>query len=158
MSGASPEGRGVPGAPRFPPGSRPRPGRRGERGLITLEWLLVVGAIAGLAASSVVIVQQVLDDHSEVPDDPLVRMLEADVAAAWVAADAQAAFDDNPGGYDTAVNQSFADRCDGVIADYDDVVAAGTAEWVSPAGQDGVPSTDDEPARCTVDPLQNLGA
>ncbi|MCY3618173.1 MAG: hypothetical protein OXH54_05820 [Acidimicrobiaceae bacterium] len=148
----------MPGTPRFPLGSRPRPGRSAERGLITLEWLLVVGAIAGLAASSVVIVQQVLDDHSEVPDDPLVRMLEADVAAAWVAAEAQEAFDTTPGGYDAAVNRSFVDRCDGVAADYGDVVAAGTAVWVSPAGPDGVPSSDDEPARCTVDPQPNLGA
>ena len=55
-----------------------------QRGLITLEWLLIVGAIAGLAATSVLTVQQVLDDTSEVPVDPLVRVLEADIAAAFV--------------------------------------------------------------------------
>ena len=65
------------------------PGRGGdERGLMTLEWLLIVGAIAGLAATSVLAVQRVLDDTSEVPVDPLVRVLEADIAAAFVAADA----------------------------------------------------------------------
>ena len=66
-----------------------------ERGVITLEWLLIVGAIAGLAATSVLAVQRVLDDTSEVPVDPLVRVLEADIAAAFVAADAQAAFDES---------------------------------------------------------------
>ena len=72
------------------------PGRRSdERGVMTLEWLLIVGAVAGLAASSVLAVQQVLDDTSEVPVDPLVRVLEADIAAAFVAADAQAAFDES---------------------------------------------------------------
>ena len=72
------------------------PGRRSdERGIITLEWLLIVGAVAGLAASSVLAVQRVLDDTSEVPVDPLVRVLEADIAAAFVTADAQAAFDES---------------------------------------------------------------
>ena len=67
-------------------------GRSGdERGVITLEWLLIVGAIAGLAATSVLAVQRVLDDTSEVPVDPLVRVLEADIAAAFVAADADTA-------------------------------------------------------------------
>ena len=61
-----------------------------QRGLITLEWLLIVAAVAGLAATSVLTVQQVLDDTSEVPVDPQVRVLEADIAAAFIAADATA--------------------------------------------------------------------
>ena len=61
-----------------------------QRGLMTLEWLLIVGAVAGLAATSVLAVQQVLDDTSEVPVDPQVRVLEADIAAAFIAADATA--------------------------------------------------------------------
>ena len=61
-----------------------------QRGLITLEWLLIVGAVAGLAATSVLAVQRVVDDTSEVPVDPLVRVLEADIAAAFIAADATA--------------------------------------------------------------------
>ena len=64
---------------------------RDERGIIALEWLLIVGAIAGLAASSVLIVQRVVDDTSEVPVDPLVLVLEADIAAAFVVADADTA-------------------------------------------------------------------
>ena len=66
-------------------------GRSGDqRGVISLEWLLIVGAVAGLAAMSVLAVQRVVDDTSEVPVDPLVRVLEADIAAAFVAADATA--------------------------------------------------------------------
>ena len=61
-----------------------------QRGSITLEWLLIVGAVAGLAATSVLAVQRVVDDTSEVPVDPLVRVLEADIAAAFIAADATA--------------------------------------------------------------------
>ena len=75
------------------------PGRGSDqRGLITLEWLLIVGAVAGLAATSVLAVQRVVDDTSEVPVDPLVRVLEADIAAAFIAADA-----------DTAVRASLSD-------------------------------------------------
>ena len=145
----------MPGAPRPPSGRRPRPGRRAERGLITLEWLLVVGAIAGLAASSVVIVQQVLDDHSEVPDDPLVRVLEADVAAAWVAAEALAAFGDTTVPYTDAV---FLARCNGVAGDFGDVLTA--VNWFGPTvGPDGTRGTaDDVPARCVAVPQPNLGA
>ena len=151
----------MPGAPRFRPGGRPRPGRRAERGLITLEWLLVVGAIAGLAASSVVIVQQVLDDHSEVPADPLVRMLEADVAAAWVAAEAQAAFDARaivP--YTPAVDDVFARTAATASRGTSAMSLAAALVWVQPyAGPDGVPgNADDVPARCTVAPQPNLGA
>ena len=62
-----------------------------DSGLVTLEWLLIVGVIAGLAASSALIVQRVLDDTAEVPADPAVRVLDADIAAAFVAREAEAA-------------------------------------------------------------------
>ena len=38
---------------------------RGERGLTTLEWLLIVAAIAGLAALAVVLVQTVVNETAE---------------------------------------------------------------------------------------------
>ena len=38
---------------------------RGEEGLTTLEWLLVVAAVAGLAAFAVVLVQDVVDSTAE---------------------------------------------------------------------------------------------
>lgn len=156
MSGAFPDGRSVPGAHRNPSRPRRQPlpqGRRAERGLITLEWLLIVGAVAGLAASSVLIVQRVVDDQSEVPDDPLVRMLEADIAAAAVAADAQAIFDDNPTAY---VHLHFANRCRGVGVDFRDVVD-GAPIWVGPAGPDLIQGNADDGTRCIVKPRRGLG-
>ena len=45
-------------------GSR-RPERRDDRGLTTLEWLLVVAAIAGLAALAVVLVSTVVSDTAD---------------------------------------------------------------------------------------------
>ena len=48
----------------------PKPRRRlfhrdDESGLTTLEWLLIVAAVAGLAALAVVLVQNVVDDTAE---------------------------------------------------------------------------------------------
>ena len=122
---------------------------------MTLEWLLIVGLMAGLAASTALIVQRVVDDTSEVPVDPLVRLIEADVEAAFVAADAQAAFDADPANYsDTA----FASRCNpGIANTYDEV---NSAAWTTPtAGSDGIAgNADDVAAECDVTPLANLGS
>ena len=38
---------------------------RNEKGLTTLEWLLIVAAVAGLAALAIVLVQGVVDDTAE---------------------------------------------------------------------------------------------
>ena len=131
-----------------------------QRGVITLEWLLIVGAVAGLAATSVLTVQRVLDDTSEVPVDPLVRVLEADIAAAFVTADAQSAFDESQ--LDPLlppyVDRGFSTRCEtGVNDAFSDVVAF--VVWTPPADPNSTPSdlTDDDPARCIVDPAPNLG-
>ena len=45
--------------------SRRLPQRRDDSGLTTLEWLLIVAAVAGLAALAVVLVQNVVSDTSE---------------------------------------------------------------------------------------------
>ena len=66
------------------------PGRRDERGVIALEWLLIVGAVAGLAATSVLTVQQVVDDAAEAPVEPAVRFLDAEIAATHIANEATA--------------------------------------------------------------------
>ena len=135
--------------------SRP-PGRGSDqRGLITLEWLLIVGAIAGLAATSVLTVQQVLDDTSEVPVDPLVRVIEADIAAAFVAADADTAAL-SPGYIPT----DFEQRCTtALLAAFGDVV--GRADWTQPVTIPAIlpdlPATLATGARCVVTPLAGLG-
>ena len=54
--------------PRPGPASRAHRRRacgRGEEGLTTLEWLLVVAAVAGLAALAVVLVNNIVDDTAE---------------------------------------------------------------------------------------------
>ena len=126
-----------------------------QRGLITLEWLLIVGAIAGLAATSVLAVQRVLDDTSEVPVDPLVRVLEADIAAAFVAAEADTAALSQP--YDPA---DFQQRCEAaLLAAFGDVV--GGTDWTPPVTIPAIlpdqPATLATGARCVVTPLAGLG-
>lgn len=147
------------------PGPGPGPTGRGDSGLMTLEWLLIVGAASGLAAFSVLAVQTVVDNASDVPDDPLVRVIEADIAAAAVAAQAQAEWDKaveagNLTLYTAALDTGFATRCNpGVAAAYTDVIAS--AQWFAP-DDPNTPNTpedpaDDRPARCSLVPRQNLG-
>lgn len=55
--------------------------RRGEQGLTTLEWLLVVAAIAGLAALAVVLVQNVVGGTAEQVASHSARQQAAELAA-----------------------------------------------------------------------------
>ena len=58
-----------------------RPNRRGDSGLTTLEWLLIVAAVAGLAALAVVLVQRVVGDTSEQIAGGSARKTAAQIAA-----------------------------------------------------------------------------
>ena len=58
-----------------------RPRSRNESGLTTLEWLLIVAAVAGLAALAVVLVQNVVDDTAEQIAGNNARITAAQVAA-----------------------------------------------------------------------------
>ena len=144
-------------------------GRSGdERGVITLEWLLIVGAIAGLAATSVLAVQRVLDDTSEVPVDPLVRVLEADIAAAFIAAEATAwraaiTDPDDANLLDPTDYASFESRClRDLVVTFGDVVSHAQFEppteypWGDPALNED-PLAFEDPARCTVYLRAGLG-
>ena len=66
-----------------------RNSRRNDRGLTTLEWLLIVAAVAGLAALAVVLVQNVVDDTAEQISGSSARLTAATVAAAEITSDAQ---------------------------------------------------------------------
>ena len=57
------------------------PQRRDDSGLTTLEWLLIVAAVAGLAALAVVLVQNVVSDTSEQIAGNSARMTSARVQA-----------------------------------------------------------------------------
>ena len=63
-------------------GSRPV---RGDAGLTTLEWLLVVAAVAGLAALAVVLVQNVVGGTAEQIDSNEARQTAADLAVTSLA-------------------------------------------------------------------------
>ncbi|MXW95616.1 MAG: hypothetical protein F4110_07805 [Acidimicrobiaceae bacterium] len=66
----------------------PPPRRRDDSGLTTLEWLLIVAAVAGLAALAVVLVQNVVSDTSEQIEGSSARETAAQVAAAAIVAEA----------------------------------------------------------------------
>ena len=73
-----------------------QPSRRNSRGLTTLEWLLIVAAVAGLAALAVVLVQNVVDDTAEQISGSSARLTAARVAAQEISADwTNAAGDDD---------------------------------------------------------------
>lgn len=127
-----------------PAGARPGGSRSCERGLITLEWLLIVAAISGLAAFTVLIVQRMVDSAADIPDDPATRLIDADVAAAMIAAEATATRLDPD-----YVESVFGARCDDLETSFADVVDNTT--W-APATITGSPPEVDEPAKCEVTP------
>ena len=57
-----------------------RPAGAGEEGLTTLEWLLVVAAVAGLAALAVVVVNNVVADTAEGLSQTNSRQVAYDLA------------------------------------------------------------------------------
>lgn len=61
---------------------------RPDRGLTTLEWLLIVAAVAGLAALAVVLVQNVVDETAEQIAGGSARITAAQVAAKAITDDA----------------------------------------------------------------------
>ena len=143
-----------------PAGPRPAPAAgacRDEHGLISLEWLLVVAAIAGLAGMSVVTVQRVVDDTSEVPPDPAVRFIDAEIAAAFLAEEANE--EALTGSYTTVTDAAFDNRCQvGLRREFDDVVHL--AQWTTPVTRpplDPVPARLDVPAICALTPELGLG-
>ena len=68
----------------------------GDRGLTTLEWLLIVAAVAGIAALAVVLVQNVVSDTSEQIAGNNARKVAAQLAGEEIAADAKRLKDSQP--------------------------------------------------------------
>lgn len=98
---------------RFP--ARPVAGRdpqhaqgcRGDAGLTTLEWLLIVAAVAGLAALAVVLVQNVVGDTGEQISGSNARATAARVAGDQVNRDALA--EGNSAAVDLSIAAVLAD-------------------------------------------------
>ena len=128
--------------------------RRDERGLMTLEWLLIVALTATLGAVTSVIVQRVVDDEIEVAEDPAVRFIDADIRAAEIADAANAAA--VLAGYDDDV---FAHRCETqLVSNFARVIASAT--WMPPVTSPGpdpdLPPALESSAVCTVVPVAGL--
>ena len=112
---------------------------RGECGLMTLEWLLIVGAIAGLAAGSVLAVQQVVDESTDRPPRPEVRIVDAEIAAAEVAYEADQLFRADQPSY---MDNDFSERCKAVANRFADVIEP-PSDWVAPL--------ETTPAKCKLE-------
>ena len=131
---------------------RARVSPRAELGLITLEWLLIVGAIAGLAASSVLAVQIVVDDSTDRPAQRDVRVIDAEIAAATVASEATKIVEENPGDYQTYLRDrdpGFLTACQEVANEYSDVVQP-TGDWEPPTTVTGPPPELENLAKCNL--------
>jgi len=131
--------------------------RRSSRGLTTLEWLLIVAAVAGLAALAVVLVQNVVDETAEEITGNSARETAARVAAARIDSDARdeirneitdgTAFD-----VDTlsAVNSDYKSKCDRLEITYSDIGA--DSLWTRLTMNASVDSSDQEAALTGNDP------
>ena len=111
---------------------------------MTLEWLLIIAAIAGLAAVSALAVQWAIDDSTDLPPRPDVRVVDAEIEAAQVAHEANESIEANPGSY---VDSTFQTRCAAVATKYSDVVSA--FAWTTPV-YDSVNSTFTTRAKCVL--------
>ena len=92
--------------------------RRNDRGLTTLEWLLIVAAVAGLAALAVVLVQNVVDETAEQISGGSARLTAARVAAEAISSD----------------SDSDADRkakCNRLQITYGDAFSADSPAWAA---------------------------
>ena len=102
--------------------SRRLPTRRDDSGLTTLEWLLIVAAVAGLAALAVVLVQNVVDDTSEQIAGSSARKTAAQIAASDIMADADRDDTVQPDSADTWTEwfRHYTDKCNRLKITYGD--------------------------------------
>ena len=114
------------------------PKRRDDSGLTTLEWLLIVAAVAGLAALAVVLVTNVVGDTSEEISGQSARETGARVAALAVEEgaknyDATADEFDSWGDWDVY----FTNRCNRIVITFSDAFDDGatmTSNFASTTG------------------------
>ena len=111
--------------------SRRLPQRRDDSGLTTLEWLLIVAAVAGLAALAVVLVSQVVSDTSEDIAGQSARLTAAQLAADEItrrAAQLPATSVDTASEW-VAQKTAFVRRCERLTLTYGDVDQIASVEW-----------------------------
>ena len=102
--------------------SRRLPQRRDDSGLTTLEWLLIVAAVAGLAALAVVLVQNVVSETGEQIAGSSARKTAARVAGIQITNEARSAVptDLNVAGF-LAATREFEDDCNRIPIVFSDV-------------------------------------
>ncbi|WP_420626951.1 hypothetical protein [Candidatus Poriferisodalis sp.] len=114
---------------------------RSDSGLASLEWLLIIAAVGGLAAVMSVAFQRILDDAAESTTDPTARLLEANVVAAEVANDAAAAQEGTGLDPDGPLFAELSGRCEQIAVDFDGAVLS--TVWTA------VPSNSEDSVRWT---------
>ena len=117
--------------------SRRLPQRRDDSGLTTLEWLLIVAAVAGLAALAVVLVQNVVSDTSEQIAGSSARKTAAEVAAISVEEESKTldAADVAPDGrFDTWAkwDNYFTAKCNRIGITYSDADVTMETDFAGP--------------------------
>ena len=112
--------------------SRRLPQRRDDSGLTTLEWLLIVAAVAGLAALAVVLVQNVVSETSEQIAGSSARETAAKIAAVSIMEDSDRDADDQPAGAKTMAEWSdyYTNRCRRLEITYGDAGVTVTPRFV----------------------------
>ena len=126
--------------------SRRRPKRRDDSGLTTLEWLLIVAAVAGMAALAVVLVTNVVGETSEQIAGQSARKTSAIFAAAEIIDDADRNSADQPRDAKTYGDwkEFYTDKCDRLELVYVDIDldATPTFEHGTKPATDSVADTD----------------
>ena len=110
----------------------PRGSRRvDESGLTTLEWLLIVAAVAGLAALAVVLVTSVVDNTAEKISDSSARRTAAVLAATEIMRDADQDAAQQPSGAKTYATWSlhYTRKCNRLEITYGDAGIMATADF-----------------------------
>lgn len=117
-------------------------GRADESGLTTLEWLLIVAAVAGLAALAVVLVQGVVDDTAEEISGSSARKTSALVAGDNVASDASAASQpDRVTDFDSWLTY-YEQKCRRIAVTYSDADVTVTPNFALDSGLTGATAFD----------------
>ena len=99
---------------------RQRLPKRDDSGLTTLEWLLIVAAVAGLAALAVVLVSRVVSDTGEQIAGQSARRTAAEIAAQSIEDDAVEAIEAEADS-GVAVNNKYDEPCERLALIYGDV-------------------------------------
>ena len=108
---------------------------RDEAGLATLEWLLIVAAVAGLAALAVVLVSRSVEETGDRFAAPIPRLTVAQVQAAELVSEAKSAAADDFDTWDDW-ERHFSGKCARIeITNGDERITVTASDFNGPTGQ-----------------------